>query len=85
MRLSRLTRNATAGPPNFTCASIDAQVGFEFCGRHLTARRARRRWISTSAIRSGVDDAHEVGLGEPAGRARVKVVERDEMVRVSNA
>jgi len=30
-------------------------------------------------------DAHEVGLGEPAGRARVKVVERDEMVRVSNA
>ena len=30
-------------------------------------------------------DAHEVGLGEPQERARVKVVERDEMVRVSNA
>ena len=30
-------------------------------------------------------DAHEVGLGEPAGRTRIKVVERDEMVRVSNA
>jgi len=30
-------------------------------------------------------DAHEVGLGEPQERARIKVVERDEMVRVSNA
>jgi ferredoxin--NADP+ reductase len=30
-------------------------------------------------------DAHEVGLGEPQERARVKVVDRDEMVRVSNA
>jgi ferredoxin/flavodoxin---NADP+ reductase len=30
-------------------------------------------------------DAHEIGLGEPQERARVKVVERDEMVRVSNA
>ena len=30
-------------------------------------------------------DAHEIGLGAPHERARVKVVERDEMVRVSNA
>jgi ferredoxin--NADP+ reductase len=30
-------------------------------------------------------DHHEISLGEPAGRARIKVVERDEMVRVSNA
>ena len=29
-------------------------------------------------------DQHELGLGEPVGRTRVKVVERDEMVRVSN-
>ncbi|MCL2532539.1 MAG: FAD-dependent oxidoreductase [Nocardiaceae bacterium] len=28
-------------------------------------------------------DAHEIALGEPEGRARVKVVDRDEMVRVS--
>ncbi|KHK98011.1 pyridine nucleotide-disulfide oxidoreductase [Microbacterium mangrovi] len=28
-------------------------------------------------------DEHEIGLGEPQGRARIKVVERDEMVRVS--
>jgi ferredoxin--NADP+ reductase len=28
-------------------------------------------------------DAHEMGLGEPHGRARIKVVDRDEMVRVS--
>jgi len=30
-------------------------------------------------------DQHELGLGEAAGRTRIKVVERDEMVRVSNA
>ncbi|MGV8885545.1 MAG: FAD-dependent oxidoreductase [Microbacteriaceae bacterium] len=30
-------------------------------------------------------DQHELGLGESAGRTRVKVVPRDEMVRVSNA
>ena len=30
-------------------------------------------------------DQHELGLGEPVGRTRVKVVDRDEMVRVSNA
>ncbi len=30
-------------------------------------------------------DHHELGLGEPVGRTRVKVVDRDEMVRVSNA
>jgi len=29
-------------------------------------------------------DQHELGLGEAVGRTRVKVVERDEMVRVSN-
>ncbi|MGX5681042.1 FAD-dependent oxidoreductase [Schumannella luteola] len=29
-------------------------------------------------------DEHEIALGEPEGRARIKVVERDEMVRVSN-
>ncbi len=29
-------------------------------------------------------DAHELSLGEPQGRLRVKVVPRDEMVRVSN-
>ncbi|MDM4762412.1 FAD-dependent oxidoreductase [Galbitalea sp. SE-J8] len=28
-------------------------------------------------------DAYEIGLGEPRGRARVKVVERDEMLRAS--
>ncbi|HWL02649.1 MAG TPA: FAD-dependent oxidoreductase [Microbacteriaceae bacterium] len=28
-------------------------------------------------------DRHEIELGEPAGRARVKVVSRDEMVRIS--
>ena len=28
-------------------------------------------------------DSHEIGLGEPHGRARIKVVVRDEMVRVS--
>ena len=28
-------------------------------------------------------DEHEVALGEPVGRARIKVVDRDEMVRVS--
>ncbi|WP_438354125.1 FAD-dependent oxidoreductase [Microbacterium sp. CJ88] len=28
-------------------------------------------------------DQHEVGLGEPHGRARIKVVPRDEMVRIS--
>jgi ferredoxin--NADP+ reductase len=28
-------------------------------------------------------DAHEISLGEPEGRARIKVVPRDEMVRVS--
>jgi ferredoxin--NADP+ reductase len=28
-------------------------------------------------------DAHEMGLGAPHGRARIKVVDRDEMVRVS--
>ncbi len=30
-------------------------------------------------------DEHEIGLGEPEGRARIKVVSRDEMVRVSRA
>jgi ferredoxin--NADP+ reductase len=30
-------------------------------------------------------DAHELALGEAAGRTRVKVVPRDEMVRVSNS
>jgi ferredoxin/flavodoxin---NADP+ reductase len=30
-------------------------------------------------------DEHELGLGEPVGRTRIKVVDRDEMVRVSNA
>ena len=30
-------------------------------------------------------DAHELGLGEPVGRTRIKVVDRDEMVRASNA
>lgn len=30
-------------------------------------------------------DAHEQSLGAPQGRARVKVVDRDEMVRASNA
>jgi len=29
-------------------------------------------------------DAHEISLGEPHARARIKVVDRDEMVRVSN-
>ncbi len=28
-------------------------------------------------------DAHEIALGEPEGRARIKVVPRDEMVRIS--
>ncbi len=28
-------------------------------------------------------DEHEIALGEPVGRARIKVVDRDEMVRVS--
>jgi len=28
-------------------------------------------------------DAHEIGLGEPHGRARIKVVPREEMVRIS--
>jgi ferredoxin--NADP+ reductase len=28
-------------------------------------------------------DRHEISLGEPAGRARIKIVPRDEMVRVS--
>jgi ferredoxin--NADP+ reductase len=30
-------------------------------------------------------DSHEIGLGEPTGRARIKVVPRDEMVRISRA
>lgn len=30
-------------------------------------------------------DAHEIALGEPEGRARIKVVPRDEMVRVSRS
>ena len=30
-------------------------------------------------------DEHEIALGEPEGRARIKVVPRDEMVRVSRA
>ncbi len=30
-------------------------------------------------------DAHEIGLGEPHGRARIKVVPRDDMVRASRA
>jgi ferredoxin/flavodoxin---NADP+ reductase len=30
-------------------------------------------------------DEHELGLGEPVGRTRIKVVDRDEMVRVSNS
>jgi ferredoxin--NADP+ reductase len=30
-------------------------------------------------------DSHELALGEPEGRLRIKVVARDEMVRVSNA
>ncbi|MES2170842.1 MAG: FAD-dependent oxidoreductase [Actinomycetota bacterium] len=30
-------------------------------------------------------DEHEIALGEPAGRARIKVVPRDEMVKVSRA
>jgi len=30
-------------------------------------------------------DQHELGLGEAEGRTRIKVVERDEMVRVSNS
>ncbi len=30
-------------------------------------------------------DEHEVGLGEPHGRERIKVVPRDEMVRISRA
>lgn len=30
-------------------------------------------------------DQHEIALGEPEGRARIKVVPRDEMVRVSRA
>ena len=29
-------------------------------------------------------DAHEIALGAPQERARIKVVDRDEMVRVSN-
>ena len=29
-------------------------------------------------------DAHELGLGEPVGRTRIKVVPRDEMVAISN-
>src|SRR5690606_8560055 len=30
-------------------------------------------------------DAHEIALGEAEGRARIKVVPRDEMVRISRA
>lgn len=30
-------------------------------------------------------DQHEIALGEPAGRARIKVVPRDEMVRISRS
>lgn len=30
-------------------------------------------------------DEHEIALGQPQGRARIKVVPRDEMVRISNA
>jgi ferredoxin--NADP+ reductase len=30
-------------------------------------------------------DEHEIGLGEPQGRARIKVVDREEMVRVSRS
>ncbi|KAB1656667.1 pyridine nucleotide-disulfide oxidoreductase [Pseudoclavibacter chungangensis] len=30
-------------------------------------------------------DAHEIGLGQPEGRERIKVVDRSEMVRVSRA
>ncbi len=30
-------------------------------------------------------DEHEIALGAPQGRARIKVVDRDEMVRVSNS
>jgi ferredoxin--NADP+ reductase len=30
-------------------------------------------------------DAHEIALGEPHGRARIKVVPRDEMVRISQS
>jgi ferredoxin/flavodoxin---NADP+ reductase len=30
-------------------------------------------------------DEHELALGEPAGRTRIKVVPRDEMVAISNS
>jgi ferredoxin--NADP+ reductase len=30
-------------------------------------------------------DAHEQALGEPQGRARIKVVDRDEMISISRA
>jgi ferredoxin/flavodoxin---NADP+ reductase len=30
-------------------------------------------------------DQHELGLGEPHGRTRIKVVDREEMVRVSRS
>jgi ferredoxin/flavodoxin---NADP+ reductase len=30
-------------------------------------------------------DQHEIALGEPEGRARIKVVPRDEMVRIARS
>jgi ferredoxin--NADP+ reductase len=51
---------------------------------HDVTYHLRERGCSFTT-RQGWDllDAHEIGLGEPHGRARVKVVDRDEMLRVS--
>jgi ferredoxin--NADP+ reductase len=48
---------------------------------HLTARGVE----FTTEAGWALLDAHELGLGEAAGRERVKVVPREEMIRISRA
>lgn len=51
-------------------------------------RRSRRSSRSAGVVWTDLDgwhrlDEHEIALGAPVGRAHIKVVDRDEMVRVS--
>ena len=70
------TISAASQPP----LSKIEQAKAELCGLELAPRLAEMGGEGWEAL-----DAHEVALGEASGRERIKVVPREEMLRIARS
>jgi ferredoxin--NADP+ reductase len=67
-------------------ADVDALPAPEVAGPEAIVEHLESRGVEyTTEAGWALLDAHEMSLGEPHGRERIKVVPREEMVRVSRA